>query len=307
MTQSGIFIMPIKNLQNLYFTETPVDVFHSDSNFELLIKREDKTFAGFGVKTKKIHGLIQFLNQGNVKDILLYGNPHSNFVSTFATFLHMEKFNVHSVFYTNDQNLITPNSILSNRFSQTSIFIKSKANRDFYINEFKKGFPNGFVIPEFGIHEAGLKSMFYMWREMENKNEFEYLFLDLGTGYTALTALEYFKDKTIIIIGVAIGNREDKIKNDMATNAEKLGLDKKILDRLEVLPPFTSPGFASKNKTLEDWIVNVWKEKKIPLEPIYSGKTLLTVTEYIRRQKLKGRGIYLHQGGLLNHLKYFKE
>ena len=62
--------MQIKSLENLYFTETPVEVFHSDSNFELLIKREDKTFAGFGVKTKNTwpHSVSK---AGNVKDVLL--------------------------------------------------------------------------------------------------------------------------------------------------------------------------------------------------------------------------------------------
>ncbi len=297
--------MPIKNFNNLYFTETPIEIFQSYSNFNLFIKREDKSFAGFGVKLKKMYGLVQFLNRGQVKDVLLYGNPHSNFLATFVTILNLEGFTVHTIFYTNDQKLITANSILSKRFSNTVIYAKSKANREFYINEFKKGFPNGFVIPEFGIHESGLKGLYTIWKDIENKYNFDYLFLDIGTGYTALSALEYFKDKSLQIIGVAIGNKEDKIEDDMAANVEKLGLDKKIVSRLKILPPFTSPSFASKNKMLEDWIYTVWKEKQIPLEPVYSGKTLLTVVEFIRKQKINGSGIYLHQGGLLNHLKYF--
>jgi 1-aminocyclopropane-1-carboxylate deaminase len=289
-----------------YFKVTPLELFESYPNFELFLKREDRTFAGFGVKLKKLYGLIQFLERGQVKDVLLYGNPHSNFLATFSVILKLEGFTVHSIFYTNDQNLISVNSILSKRFSNTIIYAKSKSNREFYLSEFKKGFPDGFVIPEFGIHESGLKGLYSLWRDVDSSENFDYLFLDIGTGFTVLSALEYFKDKDLQIIGVAIGNKVDKIRYDLATNAEKLGLNSKILSRLKILEPVTSPAFASKNKFLEDWIRSVWLEKQIPLEPVYSGKTLLTVTEYIQKQKLKGRGIYLHQGGLLNHLKYFE-
>lgn len=289
-----------------YFKKTPIELFESYPNFELYIKREDKTFAGFGVKLKKIYGLIQFLERGHIKDVLIYGNPHSNFMATFITVFKQKGFTVHTLFYTNDQNLITADSILSKRFSDTVIHTGSKANREFYINEFKKGFPNGFVIPEFGIHEAGLKGLNLLWKDLEETNLPDYLFFDIGTGFTVLSALAYFKEKEIQLIGVAIGNKIDKIPNDLAANAEKLGLDKSILSKLKILEPTTSPAFASKNKTLEDWIRKVWKEKQIPLEPVYSGKTLFTVTDYIKKQKLKGKGIYLHQGGLLNHLKYFE-
>lgn len=288
-----------------YFKATPVELFKSYPNFELLIKREDKTFAGFGVKLKKIYGLIQFLERGDIKDVLLYGNPHSNFLATFSVILKLEGFTVHSILYTNDQNLVTANSVLSKRFSDTIIYAKSKSNREFYLSEFKKGFPNGFIIPEFGIHESGLKGLYSMWEGMESHEKFDYLFLDIGTGFTAISALEYFKDKNLQIIGVAIGNRVDKILSDLAANVKKIDLSDKILSRLKILEPTTSPAFASKNKILEAWIHRIWIEKQIPLEPVYSGKTLLTVTEYIKKQKLTGRGIYLHQGGLLNHLKYF--
>lgn len=288
-----------------YFKDTPQEKFEDYNDFALYIKREDKTFAGFGVKLRKIYGLVQFLKKGNVQDVLLYGNPHSNFLSTFSTVLKLEGFTIHSLFYTNDQNLITANSILSKRFSDTIIHTGSKGNREFYISAFQKGFPNGFVIPEFGIHKSGLVGLTFLWRELEKSEFLEYLFLDIGTGFTTLSALEYFKEKKVQIIGVAIGNRRDKIQTDLETNADKLGLDKKILANLKILEPFTSPAFASKNKTLEDWIRKTWKEKQIPLEPVYSAKTLLTVQEYIKSQKLKGAGVYMHQGGLLNHLKYF--
>ncbi|MBK8396622.1 MAG: hypothetical protein IPL26_15485 [Leptospiraceae bacterium] len=288
-----------------YYKTSPIHIFESYPNFTLSIKREDKSFAGFGLKLKKIQGLIQFLKKGQIKDILLYGNPNSNFMATYTTMFHLENFQVHSLFYTNDPKLTTGNSILTKRFSDTSIFLKSKSNREFYIHEFKKGFPNGFVIPEFGIHETSLSSLNFLWREIENADTFDYLFLDIGTGFTALSALEYFKEKKIQIIGVTIGNKLNKIQYDLEQNSQKLGLDKNNFSNLKILEPSTSPAFASKNKQLEDWIRKIWINKNIPLEPVYSGKTLLTIHEYIPKANLKGKGLYLHQGGLLNHLKYY--
>ncbi|HMV42674.1 MAG TPA: pyridoxal-phosphate dependent enzyme [Leptospiraceae bacterium] len=287
-----------------FYRPTPVEIFDTINGFDLFIKREDKTFGGFGVKWKKVEGLIQFLKNGHVKEVLIYGNPHSNYVSTFSFFLKKSGFFVYSIFYTNDSKLVTPNSILSHRFSDSVISIKAKANRDFYIQNFKSGFPNGFVIPEFGIHESGIKSLNTLWRDAHFE-KMNYLFLDIGTGYTLLSALEYFKEKPIQIIGVAIGNRFDKIQYDLEKNAEKLSVDKNLLKNIQILEPKISPSFASKNKEIENWIREIWEKKQIPLEPIYSGKTLYTVLDFIQKKRFQGNGIYVHQGGLLNHLKYF--
>ena len=57
----------------------------------------------------------------------------------------------------------------------------------------KVGSTTGFVIPEFGIHEAGLRTLNFLWKEIESVDNFDYLFLDIGTGFTALSALEFFK------------------------------------------------------------------------------------------------------------------
>ncbi|HNI86838.1 MAG TPA: 1-aminocyclopropane-1-carboxylate deaminase, partial [Leptospiraceae bacterium] len=109
----------------------------------------------------------------------------------------------------------------------------------------------------------------------------------------------------IQIIGVAIGNRFDKIQYDLEKNAEKLSVDKNLLKNIQILEPKISPSFASKNKEIENWIREIWEKKQIPLEPIYSGKTLYTVLDFIQKKRFQGNGIYVHQGGLLNHLKYF--
>jgi 1-aminocyclopropane-1-carboxylate deaminase len=85
-----------------------------------------------------------------------------------------------------------------------------------------------------------------------------------------------------------------------------LYLNKDLVEKIEILKVNVSPSFASTNQELDTFIKRNWSEKKLPLEPVYSGKTLYTILEYTKKKKLEGKALYVHQGGLLNHLKYFK-
>ena len=292
------------SIESLFYKKSPIELYLQNENFFLYIKREDKNFASFGLKLKKWKGLNDFLTKNKIQTVLIYGNPHSNFLATYTYLLKLAKKIIYSIHYTKDPNLITANSILSKRFSDVVIQSKSKQNREFYINEFKKKNPEGFIIPEFGIHESSLSSLKDYWKRLELEFSFDLLFLDIGTGFSILSAIDSLPNKKII--GISIGNQYDKIKNDLLQYSNQLFLDKKNIDKIEVLKVNCSPAFSSTNQELDDFIKWNWQEKNLPLEPVYSAKTIYTILDYLKKKKLEGRALYVHQGGLLNHLKYFK-
>lgn len=284
---------------------TPVELFDSEEDFDLFIKRDDKTFCGFGTKIRKFNGILDYLNENNIHDVMLYGNPHSNFTATFTILLHLNKKKVYAVHYTKDRHLQTVNSKLSKRFADSVYDSRTRENREFYLKEFRYHFPYGFIIPEYGIHSRSLEGLNSLWKEIDREGGFDYIFLDIGSGLTFVSACEYFKNRHTRIIGVSIGRPKDKMRDELITLASHLLLDVKIFNSVEILAPLTSPGYATTNSTLNRWIKEIWESKNIPLEPIYSGKTLFTIIHYLKKEKIKGRGIYIHQGGLLNHYRYY--
>jgi 1-aminocyclopropane-1-carboxylate deaminase len=285
---------------NLFKLRSDISIFENYPQFSLYCKNEYKSFGSFGVKLRKFEGLLNYLDENKISDVLIYGNPHSNFVSTYSTLLKFAKKTVHAIHYTKDPKLITANSILSKSQADTLINSSSKNNREFYISEFKQKFPTGFLIPEFGIHKASLESLKSLWKEI---SDFEFLFLDLGTGFTALSAADFFAESKVKIYGVCIGNDIQNMKKNLLDTSDQLGLDKKNINRIELIPCIISKSFGSSNAELNTWIEKVFYEKKIPLEPVYSGKSLFTIHHFLKKNKLSGKGIYIHQGGLLNSVE----
>lgn len=287
-------------LDKILEINSEISEIYKTKDFDLNLKKEYKSFLSFGTKLRKFKGLFQYLKQNNFSEVLIYGNPHSNFVSTYTFLCKTFGFKVNSIFYTKDKFKQSINSKISEIYSDEFQLIQSKNNLEFYLKEYSKS--EIFQIPEFGIHPSSINSLNELWSEIKNV-DFEYLFLDIGTGFTALTALEYFQNKKII--GVAIGQDEKKILHYLENLSDKLNLSKENLKNLKIISPIISKSFGSVNKELENFIKEFYKEKEIYLEPIYSAKSVFTILNFIKKEKLNGKGIYIHQGGILNHLKYF--
>ncbi len=290
-------------LDNIFNLKSGIYELFKSKNFELEIKKEYESYLSFGTKLRKFKGLYEYLKLNKFKEILIYGNPHSNYVSTYTFLCKYFNFKVNSIFYTKDRLKKSINSKISEIYSDEFKFIESKNNLEYYIKEYSNR-EKLFQIPEFGIHQSSIFSLNELWTEIENL-KFEFLFLDIGTGFTALTALEYFKEKKII--GVAIGQDEKKIRTYLENISISLNLPKKNLNNLKILTPIISKSFGSVNKELENYIKEFYIKKEIYLDPIYSAKSILTILDYLKKTKLIGKGIYIHQGGILNHLKYFNE
>lgn len=284
---------------------TPVEFFEKIGNFSLCIKRDDKTFGSFGTKFRRLGGLLCHLKTKKIHSVFLSGSPHSNFVSSASYIFHSEGFHVSAAHISKDPKIRTANSILSNRFADKIYICRDQLDLEDCKADFQNAYPDGFVIPKFGLNVHCFESLSGLWGEINSlDNEFGYVFLDIGSGLTFLSALKHLSVNKKIF-GVAIGNKKDKLEIELANLADEFGLD--MTRYYEILIPAISPNFSSRNSKLESYIREVWASKKIPLEPIYSAKTLFTIIKYIEEKNLEGKGIYIHQGGLLSHLRYFSE
>lgn len=292
--------------ERLICKDSSIQKYFAINSFDLYIKREDRTIASFGTKLRKLSGLIGFLKKSNIKTVIVYGNPHSNYMACFVYVLNQEGFGVISFFRTKDISLKTMNSNLCENFSSKIFYYSSWNDFQMQFNEIKTSLNNYYLVPEYAIHESSFQGLSSLWEEIDkSKSSFSHIFLDVGSGLTFLSALEFFSQKDVEIIGVAIGNKKENLEIDLDNISKKLS--KKSIDSysFQLLKPCITPRFGKTSRTLNNFIKDIWKEKELPLEPIYSGKSLYTILEYIKEKSLTGRGLYIHQGGLLNFLKLF--
>jgi 1-aminocyclopropane-1-carboxylate deaminase/D-cysteine desulfhydrase-like pyridoxal-dependent ACC family enzyme len=53
------------------------------------------------------------------------------------------------------------------------------------------------------------------------------------------------------------------------------------------------------------FVKKVWIEQQIPLERVYSAKSIFTILKNLNDNPDRNNAYYLHQGGLLNHIDAF--
>jgi 1-aminocyclopropane-1-carboxylate deaminase len=129
----------------------------------------------------------------------------------------------------------------------------------------------------------------------------DFLFLDFGSGLTFISALQYFVNKNTKIVAILTGPKYEKVKEEIKVLAKKLEVDEEILNKnnYEIIKSLISPGYAKTSNTLENFIYGEFRNG-LPLEPVYSAKSMYTIKKLFSENNYKGTSLYLHQGGLLN-------
>lgn len=134
------------------------------------------------------------------------------------------------------------------------------------------------------------------------------LVLDIGSGLSFLSAIRYFYP--LILQGqrwdlraVCLGEKKSTWLERIVPLWESLGWDRLDLPPMEwvqerIWDSAISPRFGSINTRLKKFIYGTYQSTLLPLEPIYSGKTLYTLCRNIPQEKCR-EWIYLHQGGIL--------
>ncbi|MCC5814991.1 MAG: hypothetical protein JJT78_09560, partial [Leptospira sp.] len=145
---------------------------------------------------------------------------------------------------------------------------------------------------------------------------YTHIVMDMGTGLGYLSGLDYLRrnpKEHIRFMGILLGEKISSWIESLPTLLYKLKLNahSQILNQLSenssvaIMPPSILPGFGKQNKTLMDYIQNVYQEYNLALEPFYSAKSLYTLDQKILQFPKDSEILYIHQGGLLNWVDLF--
>ncbi|MCG6168231.1 1-aminocyclopropane-1-carboxylate deaminase [Leptospira sp. FAT1] len=307
----------------------------------LSVLRDDRLAFGIGTKARKFLGIHATLRTQNIRSVLLQGELHGNALAGFAFLFRSFGYRVRSIAYTRDPKRASANSILTKRHSHSLELFSSRTEwmqRILRLSEemsvvtldsyrftnhtsVKDGIPTinpvsaqefpdpdfsgSILIPEYGLCRAALEGIDSLWEKIQI-SEYDRIVIDVGSGSTYLSALRFFQNR-IPVHGIAIGLPKSKLLYWLEEKKRLLGLEWLRIDDERILEPDGSLGFGAKNMQILEYSKSFYQRTGVPVEPIYSARTLSATETRIRSGEWSGRTLYIHQGGLLNFLDPFAE
>ncbi len=162
-----------------------------------------------------------------------------------------------------------------------------------FIKELQSEFGNGIIIPEGGYHPLGAKGAALIYELLNDK---DYTDIALATGTTTtLAGILIAAKPTQNIIGITVLKG---ITDSAARLSELTGLAH--FDNLQIFNDYHFGGYAKRTDALMTFMNDCWLKHRMPLDFVYTAKTLYGITDLIKKDKFKKGSniICLHTGGL---------
>ncbi len=300
-----------------YPSTSPIHGLGSFSNARLkcFVKREDELgFSISGTKFRKYRTLIPFLKERCCEEVVIIGGAFSNHVLSITQLL-IENGIRPTLFLKGPRPLIKGGNFLFLQMlvSDSSIHWISKAEWPEALHrasEYARDKINTVVLPEgaavFLAFLGGLTLPLDILRNEEDlKVEFDHLFLEVGTGWSAaalLLGLAYVK-RTIFCHLLLLANTEKNFRSQLELiHADfELWLGEKcpFPTHFSCESSSLAPSFGSTNTELFRFLIQTARSEGLFLDPIYSGKLFFHAKKKFEANALSGNALVIHSGGAL--------
>lgn len=299
---------------------TPIVKINSQLPCNIYIKRDDLLpFSFGGNKVRIAEEFFEDMKKNNCDCIIGYGNSRSNLCRVIA---NMSKYYgvkccIISPKDDDGQRIETSNSKIV-RLCGAEIVICSKDNVSKTVSRTISRYIDAGYLPyyiygnEFGTGNKGtpVKAYYKCYNEILEQSkdlglEFDYIFCATGTGMTqaGLIAGKLAMNGFEKVIGMSVSRKssyQSKVIYDYVKSffdIEKLDINVKI-DDISVIDEYLFNGYGKKDKNVERVINEVLINNGFPLDPTYTGKAFLGMSEYIRKNNICKKNIlFIHTGG----------
>jgi len=273
---------------------------HPDfSSIELHIKRDDLIDEMIsGNKLYKLtHNLSHARNLGS-DTVLTLGGAYSNHIAATASMCKINGFK--SVGIIRGERPKSHNSTLS--FAEDCGMHLEFISRGDYrlkdsqksLDEIKLKYPGCFIIPEGGANLLGILGA----RDILDRRttEFDYIVLAIGTG-TTFAGVTKAAHANQHVIGIPI-LKHDNIFDDIIKVYPSFDLQPK--SKWSILNQSHFGGYAKWDQSLIAFIKEFHSQTGIKLDPIYTGKTMMGLSDLIKSKKIApgSKVLFIHTGGL---------
>ncbi len=289
--------MQYKNVSQIYslLNNSPVEslnLFSPKQSIIVDVKRDDLIHSVIsGNKWRKLKHLLLKIEKEGFKKIATMAGPYSNFAHALSYICYLLGWQCDLYIRGYIEQTKTPTLIDCEKWKANIYFVNRNKFRE--LREKKPSLANDvFWIPEGGLHRQslyGLKELL-----MECYRQYDYIVTASATGTSVAGLMEaaVIYQPYAKIIGISVLNNVSQQNKDIALlTKQKNGT---------LIEEYQFGGFAKADLALEKLITNFYQQYKIPLEPIYNGKSFFAVKDLIEQGYFKdhSRILIIHCGGL---------
>lgn len=272
--------------------------------FEILVKRDDLIHPIVsGNKWRKLKYSVAKAQQNKNEAILTFGGAHSNHL--VATAAACKEFGLKSIAYVRGEELnenANPTLQKCKELGMQLHFISREEynlkHEKFYTDELHIEHPNVYIVPEGGANYYGIIGCSEIIGELpENTTD---IVVSAGTGTTAAGLLMGCSpNQKIHIVSALKGDwMEEEVKKLLMYTLFDEEVVNEMLEKANFVYDAHCGGYAKTSEELIKFIQDFYIETQLKLDPIYTGKTMLWLSEYLKEDNIKGNAVFIHTGGL---------
>lgn len=280
---------------------------------KLYVKREDLLPFSFGGNKYRI--AIEFFSdmKDKGKDAIIgFGSPSSNLcrvianiacsrnipcfiVSPQKTGEQTQTYNSEIIQLCNATVVKCRTDNVSDTIETVMLNCQSRGFYPYYINGDKYGKGNEVV------QLRAYSKVYSEIIDQTGKSFFDYIFLPVGTGmtYGGLLAGKVANKGAEKIIGISIA-RESEKETQIIDEMIKAYLSKISFfsgNDITIEDSYLCGGYGKYNQEILDTIKRIMQKYGIPLDSTYTGKAFYGMLEYIKKNKIQGKVLFIHTGG----------
>ncbi len=158
-------------------------------------------------------------------------------------------------------------------------------------------YPDAWVIPEGGEGEEGVAGVRDLFTELSDSGDFKYDYIccPVGSG-TTLAGIVAADIPEVRCIGFSAL----KGAHDLESRVENLLAGSPSRTSWQICHEYHFGGFAKMNPRLRDFISSIHTQTELMLDPVYTGKTLFGLMEWLHQGRLPAQSkvLFVHTGGL---------
>lgn len=274
-------------------------------NIELFVKRDDLIDEHVsGNKWRKLKFNVEQAKTLKKNGILTFGGAYSNHLAATAAACHRSGLKAIGIVRGDELNEDSNPTLRQcadfgmelhfvSRLDYAARYEKS------YHEELNFEFPNYLIVPEGGANYYGMIGCQEILKE--TPNDYDYVFVAQGTTTTSIgLALALPEQTKLLVVPVLKGfDSLGEMKSLLGYTGFESSLIDDVLAKVNVLDEYHFGGYGKYTDELLDFMERVFSETHLPLDPIYTGKVIYAIQDWLLKNDIKNkRVLFVHTGGI---------
>ena len=287
-------------LKNSIIEEIKLPEF-KQAHTRVYVKRDDLIHSEIsGNKLRKLKYNLQAMKEKGKRGILTFGGAYSNHLLATASICNRD--GCGSIGMVRGEELNPSSNSTLQRCTElgmklqfvTRDIYKKKGEAE-YLKPLQSAHPSLLIVPEGGANHEGVLGCAEIMRE--TANDFDSVFVAQGTTATSCGILLALPSKTTLHVVPVLKGFESLEAMSKITGATD-NWDQ-LTKQIMVHANYHFGGYGRYTKELLQFIQMVYRQTKLPLDPVYTGKAFYALWKEIKQGNLnKKRILFVHTGGL---------